>query len=205
MSDTTLTYYNNNGKSVAERYESADVADLQDFLLKSFSPPAKLLELGCGSGRDAAFMTGHGFQVTAVDGSSTMIDSALKFHPELSDQLHTVVLPDGLEGIQGEYEGIFTIATLMHLSRKDINITLEKIKHLLVSRGRLFFSVPVKRDDTDNTEFDGKGRRFTALTKADWINLCQQHGFRQVKSMETQDGLDRPGIIWMNCLMEKTE
>ncbi len=203
MNHTTLKYYNENGKNIAKRYETAKVSNLHKALKHSFKQPARLLELGCGSGRDAAFMTNYGFHVVAVDGAASMIESALIHHPELSGHLHTIQLPAGLSDKLGVFDGIFSIATLMHLSRADIEHLLIKIKSLLCSHGKFFFSVPIQRDDIRQNEFDEKGRRFTTMTKKEWLDICKKHGFKAIKSTTTKDGLGRPGIIWMNCLTEK--
>jgi cyclopropane fatty-acyl-phospholipid synthase-like methyltransferase len=66
MSDTTLAYYTAHWKDLIQRYESADVTELQVLLTAGSPPPppgARLLELGCGSGRDAAYMLASGFDV----------------------------------------------------------------------------------------------------------------------------------------------
>jgi 2-polyprenyl-3-methyl-5-hydroxy-6-metoxy-1,4-benzoquinol methylase len=205
MNQTTLKYYQKNGKNIAERYESADVSDLHRVLNASFKSPATLLELGCGSGRDAAFMTKQGFTVTAVDGSATMIESAVNHHPELSGCLHTLQLPEELSDRFGKFDGVFSIAALMHFSQPQIETIIKQVNALLIAKGRFFFSVPIQRDDIKNDEFDAKGRRFTAMTEAQWLDLCRQYGFELIRSSTTEDGLGRKGITWMNCLTEKSE
>ena len=205
MNQTTLKYYEKNGKNIAQRYESADVSDLHRVLNASFKSPATLLELGCGSGRDAAFMTKQGFTVTAVDGSAAMIESAVNHHPELSGCLHTLQLPEGLSGIFGIFDGVFSIAALMHFSRPHIEAILKQVNALLVPKGTFFFSVPIQRDDVRNDEFDAKGRRFTTMTEAKWLDLCKKYGFEPIRSSITEDGLGRKGIAWLNCLTEKSE
>ncbi|WDP83980.1 MAG: class I SAM-dependent methyltransferase [Desulfobacter sp.] len=205
MNHSTLRYYNENAEQTAARYETADVSDLHILLKNSFKPSANLLELGCGSGRDASFMMSQGFKVIGIDGSNAMVKSALIHHPELSGCLHTIEIPKGLSAKLGPFEGVFSIATLMHLSRPDIEKTMVAIRSLLISKGLFFFSVPIQRDDTQKNEFNGKGRRFTALTQDDWLNLCKRYGFKTIQSSITKDGLGRDSIFWMNCLMEKSE
>jgi cyclopropane fatty-acyl-phospholipid synthase-like methyltransferase len=205
MNQTTLKYYEKEGENIAERYESADVSDLHRVLTACFKLPAHLLELGCGSGRDAAFMTQQGFTVTAIDGSAMMIESALTYHPELSGHLHTIALPDELSGISGKFDGIFSIATLMHFSQPQIETILARVNSLLVSKGRFFFCVPIQRADIQNDGFDANGRWFTAMTKGHWFGLCKKHGVDPIWSGTTKDGLGRKKIAWLNCLTEKSK
>ena len=51
----TQNYYSTNASLLSPRYESANVSELQSKLLNNFKNKHKILELGCGSGRDAAY------------------------------------------------------------------------------------------------------------------------------------------------------
>lgn len=46
------------------------------YLVRTFEPGARLLELGAGTGEDALFLLGRGFQVTLTDGSPSMVEHA---------------------------------------------------------------------------------------------------------------------------------
>lgn len=48
---------------------------------------ARLLELGCGSGRDAAYMLDNGFDVIASDAVQDMLDAAAVCHPALAGRI----------------------------------------------------------------------------------------------------------------------
>lgn len=203
MSRSTLDYYNQNSLSVAERYESAEVIQLHDFLSAGLKPGGRLLELGCGSGRDAAFMVRQGFKVLATDGSPSMVEQAKHHHPELVGHVVHLKLPGGLSNELGKFDGIYAVAVLMHLCVKEIENTISAVNTLLIPKGRFVFSVPVLRDDAVTKEFDSKGRRFTALSQNGWKDLCRQHNLQIIRTMICQDGLGRGGIVWMNCLAEK--
>ena len=81
----TLSYYENNAKHLSQRYESANVDNIHALLLKTFPSKSHLLEIGCGSGRDASFMYRKGYNVHAIDGSTEMIAETKRCHPELVD------------------------------------------------------------------------------------------------------------------------
>ena len=74
----SYTWYEKHAREVAATYEAVDAEDmlywLQDFL------PAKggrILDVGAGSGRDAAWLADQGFQVVAVEPSPAMRSIAL--------------------------------------------------------------------------------------------------------------------------------
>lgn len=77
MTDT-LNFYEIESENLFLRYENTDVSEIQELLFKIFEKNSKLLEIGCGSGRDASFLTEKGFDIIAIDGSKNMIDEAKK-------------------------------------------------------------------------------------------------------------------------------
>ena len=200
MTDTTLAYYTARWKDLVRRYESADVLDLHALLASSFPPGARLLELGCGSGRDAAHMLASGFDVTASDAVQEMIDAAAAYHPALAGRLCRLCMPRDLTPSLGSFDGVYAVATFMHLTRPAIQDLFSRIRHILIPEGRLFFSVPLHRDDVAADEFDAKGRRFTAMTHADWTGICRHNGFDIITAATTSDGLGRESFAWLNCL-----
>jgi 2-polyprenyl-3-methyl-5-hydroxy-6-metoxy-1,4-benzoquinol methylase len=90
----TLSYYANNAKDLSQRYESAKVDNIHSLLLNTFPSKSYLLEIGCGSGRDAAFMHQKGYDILAIDGSREMIAEAKRCHPELEGSLEVMKIPD---------------------------------------------------------------------------------------------------------------
>jgi len=201
MTDT-LNYYETDSKNLSFRYENADVSEVQKLLLQTFEKKSKLFEIGCGSGRDASFMTKNDFYVTAIDGSKNMIEEAKKIHPELSQKLFHKTLPNDLEFNQ-TFDGIYSIATLMHLSENDLKNTLSKIYNLLNENGKFLMSVSLFRDDIDEIGFDDKGRFFLVLSFETWINLLENVGFKILDTKTNSDGLGRGGIEWLTLVAQK--
>ena len=66
MDQSTLKYYSDNSAQVAERYESV-VSDLSDHFAAAFSKGGRILDIGCGSGRDLAVLHKLGFECYGVD------------------------------------------------------------------------------------------------------------------------------------------
>ena len=199
----TLSYYEENASTLSQRYESADVTTLQQTLLKTFTPKSKLLEIGCGSGRDANFMLEHGYNLTAIDGSPKMIEEAKALHPILAPCLFTMQLPHGLDFEAQSFDGVYSVATLMHLPQEEIFQTIKNIHTLLKPKGKFLFSVSIARDDTDQNSRDPHQRLFTSFSQREWITLCKNCGFNHLYTKVTSDGLNRSGILWLTCVVEK--
>jgi len=205
LRSSTIAYYTTHWEELVRRYESADVSNLHTLLKSSFLPGSRLLELGCGSGRDAAFMLANGFDVIATDGVRQMIDAAAICHPEIAGQLRLICLPKDLMCLPRHFDGIYSIATFMHLPRRAIHEVFLKIFHLVRPCGRIFFSVPLNRNDVQADEFDVKGRRFTVMNREEWFDICRNNGFDIINSTVSRDGLGRDDIAWINCLLERRE
>jgi SAM-dependent methyltransferase len=199
----TLTYYENNAQILSCEYESAKIDNLHQLLLETFTSGSYLLEIGCGSGRDASFMIKHGYKILAIDGSEKMIEEAKRLHPELKNSLKVLSVPSELNFKSLSFDGVYSIATLMHLPQNLLDIAFNKIYNLLKPNGKFVFSVPLNRDDIDETKRDHQGRYFMILSKSEWIQLCKEHQFEIEYIDVTNDGLGRSGINWLTCIVKK--
>ena len=199
----TLSYYEENASTLSHRYESADVTTLQQTLLKTFMPKSKLLEIGCGSGRDANFMLEHSYNLTAIDGSPKMIEEAKTLHPALAPHLSTMQLPHDLDFEAESFDGVYSIATLMHLTQEEIVLTIQNIYTLLKPKGKFLFSVSIARDDTDQNSRDQHQRLFSSFSQKEWVTICKNFGFKHLHTEVTTDGLGRSGVVWLTCVVEK--
>ena len=199
----TLSYYDNNAKELTQRYESANIEHIHTLLKETFSPKSILLEIGCGSGRDASFMYRNGYNILAIDGSREMIAEAKQCHPELADRLEVMKIPNELQFEPYFFDGIYSIATLMHLDKNTIDKTIEKTSNIMKNGSKFLFSVSIQRDDVDHHGKDEKGRYFTTMTELEWVTCCEKNGLKLEHSEITGDGLERDGIVWLTCVARK--
>ena len=203
MKNKTLKHYLNNSEELTKQYESAKVADLHKKLLSCFKKETNLLEIGCGSGRDAAFMLKHGYKITGIDGSQEMIDMAIMYHPELKEHLFLEELPHDLTFENCSFDGVYSIAVLMHFELSDIKLIINKIYSIIKPKGRFLFSVPLEREGLDESGYGKEGRLFTMLSETQWIEICHDVGFNKVSTSIATDGLGRLELPWLTCVVEK--
>ena len=115
MDQSTVDYYDRNAQACGTKYESADMSHLDHLLLRHLpEKSARVLELGCGSGREAAFLQQSGHEVYGVDASAGMIEEALRRHPELAGRLScdAVPLPEGSRLLSETFDAVLAIALL---------------------------------------------------------------------------------------------
>ncbi len=79
----TTDYYDTHAPQLAATYESLEAERLNAWLRDSLpAVPACVLDIGAGSGRDAAWLASLGFDVVAVEPSAAMVKEAQHFHPD---------------------------------------------------------------------------------------------------------------------------
>ncbi len=81
MDSATVNYYSQNAQTVAERYESV-VSSLSESFGEAFKPQSRLLDIGCGSGRDLALLTSLGHECFGIDATPEFVTLSQSLHPE---------------------------------------------------------------------------------------------------------------------------
>ena len=84
MSDA-IRWYDANAEEVFRRYESVGAETIHAWLVDLLPiAPALILDVGAGTGRDAAWLASRGLEVVAVEPSSVMRAEAQRLHPSAS-------------------------------------------------------------------------------------------------------------------------
>jgi SAM-dependent methyltransferase len=102
---------------------------IPDFL-KRLTPGAKILELGCGGGIDAAYMIAQGHNVTATDGCAAIAKQA---EARLGRPVR-VMRFDELDAV-AEYDAVVASASLLHVPRAQLSSVLTRVWRALKPGG----------------------------------------------------------------------
>lgn len=202
--EVTLSYYSRNASTIAARYERVASADSLQVDLSQLKAKAKVLEIGCGSGRDAAALVNAGFEVTAIDGSQKMLEQALAYHPELAGRLLLHQLPMPLPFEPEGFDAVIALAVLLHLTKDEIVGTLKEVHRVLTSSGQLIYSVNTARPGLDEDGVDSDGRYFTVMSRAEWEVINKAAGFRCLEVVESEDVIGRDGVKWISFVLAKS-
>jgi len=192
----TLEFYDRNADTVAAAYERIDAAGFVTAFAATLGPGARVLEIGCGPGRDAAALCRLGLDVRAVDGSRSMLREAERLHPELRGRTHLVILPARLPFADGLFSAVAAWAVIMHLERDELPAVYSEIARVTAPGARFAYSVNTERVGLDADGYEANGRHFTCLSATEWEALHREAGFETVGLQETDDMAGRPGIRW---------
>lgn len=200
MQDPTLGFYDANAANMTSSYEAVDFTGSLAPLVRSLPDHSRVLEIGCGSGRDAAYLEAMGHFVVGTDGSVEMIRQAESIHPTLAGRLRHHELPDRLPFDTPSFAAVMSWAVLMHLQLNDLPSVFKDLARVLLPHGLLAYSVNTERAGLDHDGNDSKGRHFTCLNASDWACLHEHAGFKTLSTEETNDITGRPGIRWVTFL-----
>ena len=106
-----------------------------DAFLRLLAPGARILELGCGGGRDSEEMLARGFQVDATDG---VPEIARKAAQRIGRPVR-VLRFDELDAVD-EYDGVWAQASLLHVPRPALPGILSLVFQALKPGGVHFAS-----------------------------------------------------------------
>lgn len=196
MKNETLNYYNENAKEYFEITKTLKTSDIYTAFLNSVKSGGKILDLGCGSGRDSLYFKNAGYDVTAVDGSVKLAKEAEK----LINQDVIVSKFEDLE-LNQKFDGIWACASLLHVKRENIEEVLRKLSNNL-KEGAVFY---LSFKCGDNEYVDERGRYFNCYREESFIEMIKKIKEYGIKNIYiTGDSLGgRDNLTWLNVLLQR--
>ena len=201
MDRSTVNHYTDAAAERVAGYEAVDVSGMQELMLRHFAPGARLLEIGCGSGRDAAFLVSRGRDVTATDASAGMIAAAGQAHPELAGRLVAAPfpLPAKHELRQETFDGVYAVAVIMHVPNEELFEFAFQIKSLLRPGGTVLLSFSTGRPGLSDDR-DQAGRLFLERPAGEIQLLFERLGFRLLEQRRNADAMGRQ-VQWHTLVL----
>lgn len=154
ITSTTLNYYNQNADSFIQGTVSVDFSQVQDKFLERLNVGDYILDFGCGSGRDTKYFLKKGMVVDAIDGSVNLCKLASEY---TGIKVRNILFQELDE--QEKYDGIWACASILHLSKEELSVVLDKMIAALKKNGIIYTSFKYG-------DFEGErnGRYFTDFT-----------------------------------------
>lgn len=133
--NATIENYNLTAAEYAEKVKDLHSVGAGEYFLSRLGGSRKVLDLGCGSGRDARIFSQRGCRVTGIDLSSKLLEIARVNSPE-----STFVLGDMLKlpFPKNLFDGIWSCASLLHLPKSSLPTCLAECNRVL-KRGGIFY------------------------------------------------------------------
>ena len=189
-----MDYYNQYADEFTVSTFKVDMESLYQPFLAELQEGTRILDVGCGSGRDTLAFKNKGYHVDAIDYSDELVKKATRLTgiPIKLQSFYEIDADDA-------YDGIWACASLLHCERSRLAEVLEKMVQALKPNGVIYMSF--KYGDSDR---DQDGRQFTDLDENQAEALLEQ--FDNVQHIQQWVTLDqRPDRQekWLNLLWKK--
>lgn len=190
-----VSYYDQNAQALADSYEGLSFEQAHPDLAAELavSRPLRVLDVGSGSGRDAAAMAGLGHFVTAVEPSDQMRALAQRLHPGAKVSWRDDALPS-LDGQGSErFDVILLSAVWMHVEPAQRARAFERLVQLLAPGGRIYMTLRMGPADAD--------RAIYTVSEAELTALAQAQGMSLASLSQRGDLLGRSEVSWRSVLV----
>jgi 2-polyprenyl-3-methyl-5-hydroxy-6-metoxy-1,4-benzoquinol methylase len=158
----TLAAYDSDAAAFARDWHDQPApVDLQEIVGRFFVRGGNSADIGCGSGREVAWLNANGFSAAGFDASEGLLAEARRRYPGL--KFAHAELPD-LRGIAANaYDNVLCETVIMHLERARIAASVRRLLDIVKPSGILYLSWRV----TDKSDLrDDHGRLYAAFDAA---------------------------------------
>ena len=192
----TLDYYNKNSEEYFNSTLNVDMTNTYKPFLKLVPKDGKILDLGCGSGRDSMNFMKLGYEVIAVDGAKKLAKRA-------SVLLRKEVIVSTFEELElkEKFHGIWACASLLHIKREDLKTVLNNLYNNLDDNGVFYMSFKYGEKEY----VDDKNRYFNCFTDESIISFINENTKYNILGLYiTEDKLGRVNEVkWVNLICNK--
>lgn len=188
---STVGHYEQNAEGFREGTKDHDVSQNVDALCRALPGPApqRILDLGCGPGRDLATFLELGHSPVGLDGAPAFV--AMAREATGCEVWHQDFLALDLPRVR--FDGIFANAVLFHVPTQALPRVLAELRDALVDGGALFCSNP-RGPDIEQQQ----GLRYGAyLTFETWCDYVGAAGFELLEHYYRPPGRPRPEQPWL--------
>jgi SAM-dependent methyltransferase len=199
ISARTLAYYEKRAEEFRAGTQDHDVSQNIEALLRPIEgePPFKILDFGCGPGRDLKTIAALGHTAIGLDGAPAFAAMArAETGCEILQQdFVTLDLPSN------RFDGIFANASLFHVPSQELPRVLRQLYAALKPRGVLFSSNPHGENDEG-----WNGERYGAYHDlAAWRRYLSHAGFTELEHYYRPTGLPREQQPWLASVWRKSD
>ncbi|ABF08659.1 class I SAM-dependent methyltransferase [Cupriavidus metallidurans] len=198
MPKTSTAGYGEQASTLVVQYESITFEDVhRDVLHLLPAPPARIVDVGAGTGRDAAALARRGHQVVAVEPTAELREAGRKLHADVDIDWLDDTLPAlaRLRERPTRFDVIMLTAVWMHLDADERAQAIGAVDALLADHGLVFLSLrhgPVPA-----------GRRMFDVSAAETIALAEPYGLRSAHCSQRSGLMDRTDVHWTNLVLQR--
>ncbi|WP_421258122.1 class I SAM-dependent methyltransferase [Aeromonas sp. 600886] len=199
----SLDYYQRHATEMAARYQQVSSRTVHCDWLTLLEPwlvaaPRRLLDVGAGSGRDAAFLAGlhQGHSVVAVEPSQALASLGQCRTRDVAVDWVNDAMP-ALSRVTGTFDLILLSAVWMHLPPESRPLALARLHELLSPDGYLVLSLRLVISEQEMRE---RAMYPVAVDEVERLALAEGMTLLHVSEPQ-EDALARSGLSWQSLIL----
>lgn len=182
----TMLSYDTQGSDYHSQHAGKLVAqDQLDDFITLVNAPARVLDIGCGPGYDAGYLSKK-YSVTGVEISKKFADIARYENPNV-DIIHADIMNYDMG--KGQYKGIWARDSIHHLKGEDLDKVFPRMYDALVEGGIAYIIVREGQGEVmekEGTNYYVSEKFFHLFTVDELQDRAQKAGFKTVKLDRTK-------------------
>lgn len=200
--DPAITYYQEHATRLADGYEAVTLEDAHPALLALLASefadrPLEVLDVGAGTGRDAAWFAARDHRVVAVEPSYAMRKIAQRLHANSEIDWRNESLPDltSIAASNQRFDLINLSAVWMHVPPEQRQRALQTLKGLLKPQGLIYLTLRLGPAEP--------ARGIHPVSEDEVQQLASSIGMRAGRLDEQIDLLGRSSIRWVSMQLKE--
>lgn len=193
--DSTIDYYDRNADAFDRDAARLDLEHLYQPFLELLPPAGRILDAGCGPGRDSKAFLDRGYDIVSFDASPRMVELASRRtgRPVVLARFEDLEFAD-------EFDGIWASASLLHVPRGKLSDAFGRLLRAVKSRGIIYASFKYGTGD----RIKG-GRLFSDFSEDTLAEFLGQFADAEILRLwQTADiRPGRSGEAWVNVFIRK--
>jgi len=193
---------------IASIYSKITFHKIYQYQLNKFATmlpkKAKVLDAGCGSGRDAQYFKDYEFNITAIDAAENMVKEAKKNVKGVKFKHMDMTKTDFKDNT---FDGIWANASLLHTEKKHVPKTIKELKRILKKDGILYISVKEGKGQEikKKEKYNNEPIPFFYYSLNEIQELVEKEGLQVLNSGLSEDSiLKRKDTAWINIFCKKS-
>lgn len=184
----TKKYYDRNAANWVGLRSNLNYCQKEFEEFRQFLPNGSIIDLGCGTGRDASLFVTTGYDYVGVDLSDGMITEARKLFPKTS--FKKMDLSD-LKFKDNSFDGLWSFAAYLHIPKNEISDSIKEANRVLKTGG--FGYIAIKKGSHERYQDEGVNKRYWSFYgKNQFAKILTNNGFEIIKFWEDKRDYNPP-------------
>lgn len=191
----TITYYNHYAQTFISTTRNVDFCATQTRFLDKLPIGSKILDFGCGSGRDTKYFLSQGYEVDATDGSEEICRLASEY---IGMPVKHMLFQELEE--EDTYDGIWACSSILHLTYDDLKLVFAKMAKALKKAGIIYTSFKY-----GTFEGERNGRYFIDMTEEKFTKFLGEKNDFHIEELWISSDVrpNRGEEKWLNLILRK--